>query len=115
MGACARAGSAHDFVSMVQPADAPGFGVVPPAADSVGADVVLVDVVETRGAVTRGVVGPVPPPPPQEISATAAVIKSDNDLLRPATPPTIAPTVAGRSVPPTATWQADHVDPSETT
>jgi hypothetical protein len=64
---------------------------VPPADDSVGADVVLVDVVETRGAVTRGVVDPVPPPPPQDISTTVAVARSANDLLRLAAPRTISP------------------------
>src|SRR3954464_9494630 len=113
IGASAPAGSAHEEVSTVQPDDPPGSAVVPPADGPVAVVVVLVGAAETRGAVTRGVVVAVPPPPPQEISTTAAVASSAN-LLRLAGPPTIAPTVVGRSARQTATWQAGEVDPTET-
>src|SRR3954471_19220178 len=90
IGASAAAGSAHDEVSMVQPGDPPEGAVVPPADGPVATVVVLVGAAETRGAVTRGVVVPVRPPPPQEIRTTAPVASNAN-LLRLVRPRTIAP------------------------
>ncbi|HEY4608645.1 MAG TPA: DUF305 domain-containing protein, partial [Ilumatobacteraceae bacterium] len=113
IGAWAPAGSAHDEVSTVQPADRPGWAAVPPVDGPVATVVVLVGAAETRGAVTRGVVVPVAPPPPQEIRTTAPVVSSAN-VLRLAAPPTIAPTVVGRPARETATCQAVDVDPTET-
>jgi len=93
IGASTRVRSGHDEVSTVQPDEvsAPEVtGLLPPDGAAVLAGG-LVDVVDTRGAVTRGVVDAVPPLPPHAASATETRASSGNGLFRPAAPVSIRP------------------------